>query len=82
MTSARNGNLCVGEGDCMTKGYKIMISVLAIVRSFGDTGIGCGFVGMSSLKFGMRFVCDFFFIMQSIATCWVVIALIIKEKSK
>ena len=66
----------------MTKGYKIMISVLAIVCSFGATGIGCGFVGMSSLKLGLRLVCDFFFIMQSIATCWVVIALFRKEKSK
>ena len=41
-------------GDCVTKGYKIVISVLTIVCSFGATGAGCGFVGMSSLKFEMK----------------------------
>ena len=34
----------------MTKGYKIFISILAIIFSLGATGIGCGIVDGSSLN--------------------------------
>lgn len=67
-------------GVCMKKGYKILISFIALVLSIGATCIGCGFVGSSTLSFGIKFVYDFFFIMQTIATCWVVIAFFRKEK--
>ena len=30
------------------------------------------------MKFGMKYVCDFVFLMQTIATCWVVIELLKK----
>lgn len=68
-----------GEYDYMTKGYRIMISILAILFSVWATGIGCALVVESSLRMGIRLVCDFFFIMQSIATCWVVIAMFKKR---
>lgn len=64
----------------MTKSYKILISILALLFSVGATCIGFSFVGSSTLGFGTRFLCDFFFLMQTIATCWVVIGLFRKEK--
>ena len=42
------------------------------------TCIGFGLIGSSSMKFGMKYVCDFVFLMQTIATCWVVIELLKK----
>lgn len=65
----------------MKKGYKIFISFIALFLSIGATCIGCGFVGNSTLSFGIKFVCNFFFIMQTIATCWVVIGLFRKGKN-
>ena len=62
----------------MKKEYRIFISILALVFSIGATCIGFGLVGSSSLKFGMKFVCDFFFLMQTVATCWIVIELLKK----
>lgn len=59
----------------MTKGYKIFVSILALVFSFGAMGIGFGFVGSSTLSFGMRIVCNLFFAMQTLTTCWVIGAL-------
>lgn len=64
----------------MTKQYKILISILALLFSIGATCIGFSFVGSSALDFGTRFICDFFFLMQAISTCWVVIGLFRKEK--
>lgn len=63
----------------MKRGYKICIAVIAILSSIGAACIGVGFVGDSTLSFGMRFVCNFFFIMQAIATAWAVISLFRKE---
>ena len=57
----------------MRKEYKVLICILALIFS-----IGFGLIGSSSLKFGMKYVCDFVFLMQTIATCWVVIELLKK----
>ena len=56
----------------MRKEYKVLICILALIFSIGATCIGFGLIGSSSLKFGMKYVCDFVFLMQTIATCWVV----------
>ena len=58
----------------MKKEYRIFISILALIFSIGATCIGFGLIGSSSLKF----VCDFFFLMQTVATCWIVIELLKK----
>ena len=63
----------------MSKGYKILISVIAMICSMFAAGIGCGFVGGSDLLFPQRYLCDFVFIMQFIATAWCVIALFRKN---
>ena len=62
----------------MRKEYKVLICILALIFSIGATCIGSGLIGSSSLKFGMKFVCDFFFLMQTVATCWVAIELLKK----
>ena len=58
------------------KKYRIFISILALIFSIGATCIGFGLIGSSSLKFGMKYVCDFVFLMQTVATCRVVIELL------
>ena len=62
----------------MRKEYKVLICILALIFSIGATCIGFGLIGSSSLKFGMKFVCDFFCLMQTVATCWVAIELLKK----
>ena len=67
----------------MKKEYKVLICILALIFSIGATCIGAtcigfGLIGSSSMKFGMKYVCDFVFLMQTIATCWVVIELLKK----
>lgn len=62
----------------MKKEYKVLICILALISSIGATCIGFGLIGSSSLKFGMKFVCDFFFLMQTVATFWIVIELLKK----
>ena len=62
----------------MKKEYKVLICILALIFSIGATCIGIGLIGSSSMKFGMKYVCDFVFLMQTIATCWVVIELLKK----
>lgn len=64
----------------MTKTYKILISILALIFSVGSTCIGFGLVGSSTLDFGIRVFCNFFFLMQTIITCWVIIGLFRKGK--
>ena len=54
----------------MKKEYKVLICILALIFSIGATCIGFGLIGSSSMKFGMKYVCVF--LMQTIATCWVV----------
>jgi len=53
----------------MKKEYKVLICILALIFSIGATYIGFGLIGSSSMKFGMKYVCDFVFLMQTIATC-------------
>ncbi len=43
----------------MRKEYKVLICILALIFSIGATCIGFGLIGSSSLKFGMKYVCDF-----------------------
>lgn len=62
----------------MRKEYKVLICILALIFSIGATCIGFGLIGSSSMKFGMKYVCDFVFLMQTIATCWVIIELLKK----
>lgn len=64
----------------MTKRYKIFVSIVAFVFSICATGIGFGLVGGSSISFGLRVVCNMFFMMQTLTTCWVVGALFRREK--
>ena len=58
----------------MKKEYKVLICILALIFSIGATYIGFGLIGSSSMKY----VCDFVFLMQTIATCWIVIELLKK----
>lgn len=51
----------------MKKEYKVLICILALIFSIGATYIGFGLIGSSSMKFGMKYVCDFVFLMQTIA---------------
>lgn len=48
----------------MKKEYKVLICILALIFSIGATCIGFGLIGSSSMKFGMKYVCDFVFLMQ------------------
>ncbi len=57
----------------MEKRYKIMVSVIALAFSIGAACLGYALVGDSSLNFTMRFVYNFFFVMQFLATLWLVI---------
>ena len=75
LVKLQSGKSAFAGGGNMKKRDKIIISVIAIVFSFGATGIGCGITGGLSLGMGMKFVCNFFFIMQSLATCSVIIGL-------
>ena len=62
----------------MEKEYRIFISILGLIFSIGATYIGFGLIGSSSMKFGMKYVCDFVFPMQTVATCRGVIELLKK----
>lgn len=64
----------------MTRTYKILISILALVFSVGATCIGFILVGSLSLGFWTRIFYNFFFLMQTVATCWTLIGLFRKEK--
>lgn len=66
----------------MTKRYKILISVLALIFSVVAACIGFDLVSSSSFGFGMRVVYNFFFSMQAIATIWVVVGLFRKERQE
>ena len=66
----------------MTKRYKILISVLALIFSVAAACIGFYFVSSFSLGFEMRWACNFCFSMQAIATIWVVVGLFRKEKEQ
>ena len=57
----------------MEKRYKIMVSVITLAFSICAACLGYVLVGDSSLNFIMRFVYNFFFIMQFLATLWLVI---------
>ena len=57
----------------MEKRYKIMVSVIALAFSIGAACLGYALVGDSSLNFTMRFVYNFFFVMQFLGTLWLVI---------
>lgn len=54
----------------MRKNQKIFVCVLALLFSLCAVGIGYGLVGDSNLSRWERFVCDFIFIMQFLATMW------------
>ena len=64
----------------MSKGYKILISVLATVLSLLAAVLGFGFVSGSDLLFPQKFLCNFAFLMQLIATEWCVTALFRKTR--
>ena len=66
----------------MNTGYKFFISVFAIACSILASGIGFGLVGDSRLVFPQRLLCNFIFIMQSIATIWCVIIIFRKTKER
>ncbi|MBS6954942.1 MAG: hypothetical protein KH230_17130 [Enterocloster asparagiformis] len=59
----------------MSKGYKILVSTLAVIFSLLAACIGYAFAGGSDLTFWKRYICNFIFIMQFLATIWCVIAL-------
>ena len=54
----------------MKKEYKVLICILALIFSIGATYIGFGLIGSSSMKFGMKYVCDFVFLMQTMQGCY------------
>ena len=62
----------------MKKEYKVLICILALKFSIGATCIGFGLIGSYSIIIGKKYECDFVFLMQTIATCWVVIELLKK----
>ena len=64
----------VGERT-MSKGYRILVAAIAIISSFAAAIIGCSYVWSAPLKFGMRFIGGFVFLLQLISTIWVVKAL-------
>ncbi len=66
----------------MSRRYKVLVSIIAIVCSMLAASIGCGFVGGSDLTFPQRFLCNFVFSMQFLATVWCVIALFRKDSTK
>lgn len=59
----------------MSKGYRILISALAVIFSLASACIGFALTGNSSLSFPVRVGCDFVFIVQFTATVWCVIYL-------
>lgn len=63
----------------MSNRFKIVISVLAIIFSLAAAGIGFWFVGGTSLSFPLRFLCNFVFSMQFLATTWLVVAMFRKS---
>lgn len=66
----------------MEKRYKIMISVIALAFSIGAACLGYALVGDSSLNFTMRFIYNFFFVMQFLVTLWLVIMNFRKPEKK
>lgn len=64
----------------MGRKEKILVSTLALIFSAGAVGIGYALVGDNIRSFPLRFVCDFFFLMQFLTTIWVVIAVFRKKK--
>lgn len=58
----------------MHKREKILVSVLALLFSACAAGIGYGLVGDSNLSMLKRYLFDFVFIVQFLATLWTVIA--------
>ena len=66
----------------MTKTYKIMICIIALIFSIGAACIRGGLVSSSTLALGMRFVYNFFFIMQVLSTIWIIIGMFRKEAHK
>lgn len=57
----------------MSKAYKVLFSVLAVVLSLIATGLGCNLA--TSLGMNLRLVHNFVFITQSVATSWIAISL-------
>lgn len=66
----------------MQKSYKIVVSAFALLFSVCAACLGYVLVGNSSLNLSMRFVYDFFFIMQFLATLWIVIMIFSKSEEK
>lgn len=58
----------------MSKTYKIVVGIFAIIFSLLAVCIGFGLVGDSKLTFLQRFGFDFVFMMQFLVTIWYVIA--------
>ena len=59
----------------MSKGYRILISVLAVIFSLASACIGFALTRNSPPPFPVRVGCDFVFIVQFTATVWCVIYL-------
>lgn len=59
--------------DMNEKGYKVLISVLALVFSSLSAGMGYGFMGNAS--FQIKFLCGFVFMMTPLSVAWLVSAL-------
>lgn len=66
----------------MSRGYKILISVLAIIFSILSSSIGAGLAGGSGLEFPQKFLFNFVFMMQFTTTVWCVFAIFRKTKEK
>ncbi len=64
----------------MGRRYTIFISILAIGCSLIAGGLGFGLIGGSGFTFTQKFLGNFFFTAQTMATAWCVAALLKKEK--
>ncbi len=64
----------------MGRRYTTFISILAIGCSLIAGGIGFGLIGGSGFTFMQKFLCNFFFTAQMMATMWCAAALLKKEK--
>lgn len=54
----------------MTKGYKVLITVLAILFSSLAMMFGYGIVGGMDISFGEKYGLNFIFLMQFLSTVW------------
>ena len=68
----------------MKKGYLILVSIILFAFSVASLGIGFALVNVSDMKFLLRVLCNYVFLMQFMASVWVIRALykVYEERKK